>query len=266
MVLTQSVTRRGLMLLFTGSAMIAAAACGLLNSNYHYRYRMAVEVDTPEGLKTGSAVHEQIVGKSNVDVGELSGKRGIRTRGEAIAVDLPGGQTLFALIPDSQVAQAVLDPEWHNDWVESARRITSHQTPSNPLTMTPGRSAARLAKPAGYPLLVRFRDINDPKTIEEVDPNNLGASFGAGVHLRRITLQRTDDAVSKGIEKRLKWLSGYFDQSFSGKRFTNPHGPIVENLRAGSAMAALANRPLVFVNSNAPDSVRTVRSGNPSLL
>lgn len=65
-------------------------------------------------------MHETLVSNSNIDLGELSGKRGMRTRGEAVAVDLPGGQVLFALVPRDTLVQSVLDPEWKNDWVASA--------------------------------------------------------------------------------------------------------------------------------------------------
>lgn len=198
--------RRGVIGVLGGAAAVLLGGCGILGSTYSYRYKMVVEVETPDGLKTGSAVHETIVSKSNVDLGDLNAKRGMRTRGEAVAVDLPGGQTLFALLPDSSLTQAVLDPEWKNDWVDSAKRISSGDTPEGPIAMTGGKQTDRFAKPVGYPMLVRFRDIADPKTVEEVDPANLAASFGAGVRLRRITLQVTDEDVTEGIEKRLVWL------------------------------------------------------------
>ncbi|WP_066268991.1 hypothetical protein [Blastomonas sp. CCH3-A3] len=66
------------------------------------------------------------------------------------------------------------------------------------------------------PMLVRFRDINDPTTVERVDPDALAASFGEGVKLRRVTVQLTDDPVTKGIEKRLKWLDSYRKTNFDG--------------------------------------------------
>jgi hypothetical protein len=204
---------------------------GLLPKSY--RFRMTVEVETPDGLKSGSSVYEQTVGVNRLPLGDLSGKRGIRTRGEAVAVDLPGNQTLFALIPDSEAAQAVLDPDWHNDWVESARRITAGQTPSGPLPMTPVQSSDPAGR-RGYPILVRFRDINDPATVELVDPDNLASSFGAGVILKQITLQLTDEQVSDTITQRLKWLGGYVNRSLTGARFTNPYGPVTETLRAGN--------------------------------
>jgi hypothetical protein len=75
--------------------------------------------------------------------------------------------------------------------------------------------------PSDYPMLVRFRDINDPTTVERVDPDNLTASFGQGVKLRRITVQLTKDAVTSGIEKRFVWWSDFRDRQLDGKRLNN---------------------------------------------
>lgn len=219
-----------------GGAILLVTGCGIFGSNYSYRYRITVEVETPAGLKTGSAVHETLVSKSNVNLGDLSGKRGMRTRGEGVAIDLPDGQTLFALMPESSLTQAVLDPEWKNDWVDSANRISGGDTPEGPLPMTPGKQTDRFAKPIGYPLLVRFRDIADPKTVEEVNPANLAASFGPGVRLRRITLQVTDDDVTVEIEERFQWWNEYID------KFLNGSPTVMEDLRDKNIAAHLTSR------------------------
>src|SRR5207253_11489286 len=76
----------------TGSFAIVPMllACG--GESVTYRYRMTVYVDTPAGPRSGSSVIEVVysppvlMGHSQSDV-----------RGEAVAVDLPGG-TLFALL------------------------------------------------------------------------------------------------------------------------------------------------------------------------
>lgn len=214
--------RRGVLGVLAGAATFALGGCGIFGSNYSYRYKMTVEVETPEGLKTGFAVHETLVSKSNVDLGELSAKRGMRTRGEAVAVDLPNGQVLFALMPDPSLTQAVLDPDWNNDWVASAERISGGNTPPGPLAMTPGSQTGRFAKPIGYPMLVRFRNIADPRTVEVVNPGNLAADFGSGLRLRRITLEITDDDVTERIEKRLPSFGS--ETGFDEWRRTIPYG------------------------------------------
>ena len=61
-------------------------------------------------------------------------------------------------------------------------------------------------EPRFYPLLVRFRDINIPESVQIVEPSDLETSFGPGVRLRRITVEVREDEVSEGIEKMLPWL------------------------------------------------------------
>ena len=219
--------RRGVLGMLAGGAVALLSGCNPFVSNYSYRYKITVEVVTPQGLKSAYAVHETLVSNSNIDLGELSGKRGMRTRGEAVAVDLPGGQVLFALVPRDTLVQSVLDPEWKNDWVASAQKISGGDTPQGPIAMNV----------PSYPILVRFRDINDPKTVEEVDPADLAASFGAGFKLKRITVEVTDEKMTVGIGELLGWLNQYRNRQLAGNRFpilNKPKNDIGVRLSAGS--------------------------------
>lgn len=56
------------------------------------------------------------------------------------------------------------------------------------------------------PLMVRFSDINDPASIQKVDPKNLAASFGEGVELRSVRVEITDGPISTKVHKKLPWL------------------------------------------------------------
>ena len=50
-------------------------------------------------------------------------------------------------------------------------------------------------------------DINDPNSVIEVDPDNLAATLGPGVSLKRIMLEITDEPVTEGkIEQILPCL------------------------------------------------------------
>lgn len=81
-------------------ASLFLTACGIGGEDFtpDYRYRLTVEVETPEGLRTGSSVIE--VMQRIVRPGSHPSSWAIdrRIRGEAVAVDLPQGQTLFALL------------------------------------------------------------------------------------------------------------------------------------------------------------------------
>jgi hypothetical protein len=50
-------------------------------------------------------------------------------------------------------------------------------------------------------MLVTFKDINDPRSVVQVRPDDLEAAFGPGVRLGRVTIEATRHAVTTGIEK-----------------------------------------------------------------
>ena len=74
------------------------------------RYRLTVEVDTPTGLKTGSSVYEIKSRGYTAILGEGGLHRFSRSlRGEAVAVDIAPGQTLFALLRGEQSNTELLE-------------------------------------------------------------------------------------------------------------------------------------------------------------
>ncbi|MBS0563021.1 MAG: hypothetical protein JSR87_00565 [Proteobacteria bacterium] len=46
--------------------------------------------------------------------------------------------------------------------------------------------------------MVTFDDISDPKSVRQVDPADLAATFGPGVALKAVTLAVTDAPVTEG--------------------------------------------------------------------
>lgn len=190
--------RREVMGLLAGAVAISTTGCAGPFRN-RYRFKLTVEVETPEGLKSGCSVIE--VWATYNFPGSQERLWGVK--GEAVAVDLPGGQTLFALLKTNAhfgdmagLSMTTLDPRFHYDVVESAERIGRRDGI---------RSPAEVA-PKDYPLLVRFRSVADPASVRRVDPADLATSFGLGARLKRITIEVTDDAVTTGIAKQLVWL------------------------------------------------------------
>lgn len=186
------------------------AACNPFARTYIYRYRITVEVDTPQGLRTGSSVWETSAWQGS---GIPDNAIRSRVRGKAVAVDLPGG-TLLALLRGQD-----MDLDYAVGLVSSA--LKEHPLPGVTTTddWKSNRELIASKKPTVdlplslYPLLVRFRDINNPGSVEKVDPNDLAASFGPGVRLRRVTVAVTNDEVEIGsIYDRLRWLQGWGGQ------------------------------------------------------
>jgi hypothetical protein len=56
------------------------------------------------------------------------------------------------------------------------------------------------------PMLVRFRDINDRNSIEEVNPLDLAAAYGPGVRLLRATFELTNDSITPMPPNWPNWL------------------------------------------------------------
>jgi hypothetical protein len=204
------ISRREWLGALAATASLGLIGCGSLGS--HYRQRITVEVETPEGLKSGSSVSEVRWGGSGA-FGELGGSRA-SARGEAVFVDLPDGQTLFALT-------AAAD---HADWLAlAAAHAVGDQIPAEnrgKADYFEKHKPSGILGPEHYPILVRFRNIRDPATIEFVRPENFEAIFGFGVRLIRITLQISDEDITEKIEHKLPWLTNlrgsYIDGSSMG--------------------------------------------------
>lgn len=201
-------------------AALSLAGCSAPPAEVHTR--VTVEVQTPQGVRSGSSVWSRRIWAPTV---ALASTYSTEFRGEAVAVDLPGGRTLFALVKDqAAVAErhfADLGPTGlARDRVANVRAIAKRVGETRQLPCEPvpeGLSVALRADPRyDCPLLVTFGDIADPKSVARVDPADLATTFGPGVTLRRISVAVTDDPVTTGIEKRFPWWENYRDRWFDG--------------------------------------------------
>ena len=217
---------RGVLGLLAGAAsVLTLGGCDRKVSTL--RYRLTVEVETPEGVNTGSSVLEDAFNPGNSY--EFSGSR--RTYGEAPTVDLGGGRYLFALLADptyKRSMQAMISgmfdyPEYPSP-VKSIKLVDrfAEANDSKPLIVI---------KPEDYPMLVTFGDINDPKSVREVN---------AGI-VRRITVQVVDEdePLTTGIEERLRWLGQFPEPPLEERSPTAPapnvgEGPLAQQIRHGA--------------------------------
>ena len=201
-----------------------------------YRYRLTVEVETPEGLKTGSSVIqvEQALGGAASAGGQIY----YRVRGEAVAVDLPGGRTLFALLRSdndiewsARVVQMLAPKIKGEPWKQSFDNVLLVKGSIEVPRMWPAN--VTLPERSAYPMMVTFGDLADPTSVTEVDSDDLAATFGESFRVKRITVELTDDPVTTGIETRLIWLPNYHDKMLDGQRLNNSQ-ELANNLSQGS--------------------------------
>ena len=177
-----------LRLLATGAASLLAG-CG--RPQVWLRYRLTLEVQTPEGIKTGSSVLENtLYGRSVIPLpGDIGGAGSI---GEAPTVDLGGGRFLFAV-------RAV--PLYRRDFITIVSKILAYPElklggpddgTMERMTKATETRAFAVVHRQDYPMLVTFADMNDPRSVAEVSPDDLAARFGAGYALKRITFEAVD--------------------------------------------------------------------------
>lgn len=195
--------------------MLLCMGAMLTSCNYRheeFRYRMTVEVETPQGLRAGSSVIEVKLSEPGKGGLPMAGSNA-RVRGEAVAVDLPGGRVLFALLrnPDDGKSAAVYPYEA----LKPSRYRGEYALTERTKEMKRIRGAGVLPEQS-YPMFITFDDLADPMSVKRVDPADLANTFGTGVNLRRIEIEMVNGPVTFELGDRLPWLSSYVGKHFDG--------------------------------------------------
>lgn len=174
-----------------------------------HKYRLTVEVDTPDGLKAASSV-------LSVHPDRGYSRRGhTATKGDAVFVDLGGGKNLVALLAH---IDKTLDLDDINYVALRAYKAAGRNPSFNELSGMTGLAAVTGKL---IPVLVTFADPADPATARNVAPDDLESVFGTGFRLHGVTAEVVPNGfwpldfggplgepVTRGIEAKLKWLNG----------------------------------------------------------
>ena len=200
--------------ILAGALATMALALSGCTKKWIWHQKVTVTVETPEGVKSASTVLSYVLEDTDgwYVLPEARGAgSGVRS-GEAVVLEVAPGRYLFALLPGPNPFEVFFPGKAH---VEVAPQFDTLRE-------------ARVVPPKLYPRLVTFGDINDPASVQRIDPADLAASFGPGVRLKSITLEITDAPVSTGkVEAVLGWLGPYpepalfpvapYDFSFAAK-------------------------------------------------
>jgi hypothetical protein len=188
-----------------------AAYAGVFSDSW--RYKMTVTVETPEGIKIGSAVREVTVKRGIALTPQMTAD--IEVKGEAVAIDLEKRGVLF-MISNGDYAGNIL------------------------FKMFPGKDKKGkvVLPPELYAPFVRFRDLGDPKTIENIRASNemedakkqhprrpliaFEDAFGMGVSVKEVTMEITSEPITWGIEKYLPWVLTVGSGNLGGGKFSGP--------------------------------------------
>ena len=191
-------------------ALLAALVIGdqiRINRPGH-KYRLTVEVETPEGVKAASGVMAVQPDRSYSRGGHT------RTMGDAVLVDLGGGKNLVALLAhiDKSIDLDGMNYVALRAYNAAGRKVSfsemSRLTDAVPVTG------------ALIPVLVTFNSLADPGSARAVSPDDLEAALGKGFRLHRVSVEVVPNGlwpldfggplgepVTRGIEAKLPWLN-----------------------------------------------------------
>ncbi len=171
-----------------------------------WRYKITIEIETPEGIKSGSAVRHV---RAVIPLLKLPESKTIdyEVTGEAVVIDLGEQRYVFALTSlDGYYETFRAFPFSGGDAKDRLKHYSS----------LPVGSKAELK--IGHPRMVTFENINDPKSVKEVygqswsreegykTHDDFANVFGEGYKLKSITIEMTDEPVTSVVDKILPWL------------------------------------------------------------
>lgn len=175
----------------------------------NHKYRLTVEVETPEGVKSASGVMAVHPDRSYSRGGKTS------TKGDAVFVDLGGGKNLVALLAHVDKS---LELDEINYVALRAYKAAGQNVSFNQMSRMTGTVPVTGEV---IPVLVSFADPADPATARLVPSDNVEGVLGKGIRLRGISAEVVPngvwpldfggplgDPVTRGIEAKLPWLNG----------------------------------------------------------
>lgn len=221
--------------------LLGVWAASEINNDIHtWREELTIEVETPEGRKTASSV-QKIVWRHSYGALVPLAARGVfsSARGEAPILEIAPGKFLFALFKGNRGSEQFRDGGMYDtDLAQVIKRENPKQAyPYDRLSIKETIEAIKDAKgyrfPLSskyYPLLVTFKDINDPTSVQRVDPDDMDAVFGCpeskegkkqsempwraagktwqSYHLDRLEKEMRSLSRQKGIEREQRFKLG----------------------------------------------------------
>jgi hypothetical protein len=194
-------------------ALLAALVIGdqiRINRPGH-KYRLAIEVETPAGVRSASGVMAIYPDRSYSRGGHT------RTAGDAVYVDLGGGKNLVALLAHLDEGKIELDGM---NYV-ALRAYTAASGARVSFNQMSRLSGVVPVNGALLPVLVSFADPANPGSARTVSADDAAAALGAGYRLRAVTAEvvpngywpldiggALGEVVTRGIAAKLPWLTG----------------------------------------------------------
>jgi hypothetical protein len=189
-------------------ALLAALVVGdqiRINRPGH-KYRLTLEVETPEGIRSASGVMAVHPDRSYSRGGHT------QTKGDAVFVDLGDGKNVLALLAH---IDKPLELDGMNYVALRAYNAAGRKASFNEMSRMTGSLPVTGAL---IPVLVSFADLGDPGSARLLQPDGLEAALGEGFRLHGVSVEVVPngvwpvdfggvlgEAVTHGIEAKLPW-------------------------------------------------------------
>ncbi len=203
-------------------ALLAALVIGdqiRINRPAH-KFRLTVEVETPEGRKSASSVLAVHPDRSYARRGQT------RTLGDAVFVDLGQGKNLVALLAHVD-SNLVLD-DVNYVALRAYAEASGKRVPFSEMSRLTGTVPV---KGALIPVLIAFADPAVPGSARVVRPDDTEAVLGQGYRLQGISVEVVPNGywpldfggplgepITRGIEAKLPWLGVTGDSAATALR------------------------------------------------
>lgn len=198
---------------------LIGTACAASGNAETVRYKVTVTVETPEGIKTGSAVREAVTYSERSILPEQGGRFYNIAEGEAVVVDLGQRGRVFALMGGQGEAEDIFKMFFKKE--ENAKIILASDK---------------------YPRFTMFKDLNSPITVEEVCEKSACEKIQKvfhhshetidfdqlGIKIKEVSLEITQSPVTWEIDRQLPWLKEIKGRYLNGK--SSGGGPALSSL------------------------------------
>lgn len=203
--------------IFVGFLVVLAAVWKLLHPVHTYRFRLTIEATKNGVTHAGSSVIELktrrlliLSSLTEAPMWETS------VRGEAVFVDLGNGDHVIALLtgPNETVKTAALPSRailGDSEANMGPPGVLDTLSTFHPRLIQEAKGRSFQLRTGQIPPLIRFRDINNPKSVEAVEnsPGEMTSVTGR--------LELTTDPVTQSIRQRLPWLELYKNLNLTGE-------------------------------------------------
>lgn len=215
--------------------LVIGSINAISGTSWSWRQKITVIVSTPNGVRAGSSVTTARLTLKNTRIMPQSGSSYV-VSGEAAMVEIVPGKYLFALLKRMPTVSEIyrVPPDQIGQKIGSTTELAQHS----------------------WPMLVTFLDLNDPRTVKEITPQNIEGIFGSGVAIDNIRFSLTNDGRTKSIDRVLSWRC---ELAQRGARLNGKTGTISTNeLSNNIGSRAISTLPCFWLWASAESAIENI--------